>query len=81
MDNEASILSFDNVAELVDSILPRLVLGDDEEGQTEPHVADITEEVVEVCKSAERKGALEVVVTDVLVPSLLALVLILEDQL
>ena len=37
--------------------------------------------MVEVGKSTEREGTLEVVVTDVLVTGLLSLVLILEDQL
>ena len=43
VDYEASILSFNDVAKLVDSIFPRLVLGDDKEGQTKPDVANITE--------------------------------------
>ena len=62
-------------------ISPRLVFGDDNEGDTKGHISNVTQKVVEIWQSPERKGALEVEVADVHVASLLGRVLILENKL
>ena len=79
--NVASGLCFNDVTQLVYSVSPRFVFGDDEESRAKTDVANVTEEMVEVRESPQGEGALVVEVTDILVPSLVRLLLVLEDEL
>ena len=81
MHNVGSGLCFNDVTQLVYSVSPGFVFSDDEESRAKTDVSNVTEEMVEVRQSSEGEGALVVEVTDILVPSLVSLLLVLEDEL